>query len=40
LRRFGDFAGCFAEDNVAQLTHAAGVEEELLELEAQATTSG
>jgi hypothetical protein len=40
VQRFGDFAGFFAKDNVAQLTHAAGVEEELLELEAQATTSG
>ena len=39
VQRFGDFAGFFAKDNVAQLTHAAGVEEELLELEAQATAS-
>ena len=39
VQRFGDFAGFFARDNVAQLTHAAGVEEELLELEAQATAS-
>ena len=39
VQRFGDFAGFFAKDNVAQLTHAAGVEEELLQLEAQATAS-
>lgn len=35
VQRFGDFDGFFAKDNVAQLTHAAGVEEELLELQAQ-----
>ena len=37
VQRFGDFAGFFAKDNVAQLTHAAGVEEELIELQAQAS---
>jgi hypothetical protein len=36
VQRFGDFDGFFAKDNVAELTHAAGVEEELLELQAQA----
>ncbi len=35
VQRFGDFQGFFAKDNVAELTHAAGVEEELLELQAQ-----
>jgi hypothetical protein len=34
VQRFGDFQGFFAKDNVAELTHAAGVEEELLELQA------
>ncbi|MEZ5543044.1 MAG: hypothetical protein R3F42_13530 [Pseudomonadota bacterium] len=37
VQRFGDFQGFFAKDNVAQLTHAAGVEEELLELQALAS---
>ena len=35
VQRFGEFDGFFAKDNVAELTHAAGVEEELLELQAQ-----
>lgn len=35
VQRFGDFDGFFAKDNVAELTHAAGVEEELKELSAQ-----
>ena len=35
VQRFGDFDGFFAKDNVAELTHAAGVEEELIELQAQ-----
>jgi hypothetical protein len=39
VQRFGDFAGFFAKDNVAQLTHAAGVEEELVELQASAAKS-
>jgi hypothetical protein len=37
VQRFGDFQGFFTKDNVAQLTHAAGVEEELLELQAQSS---
>jgi hypothetical protein len=35
VQRFGDFQGFFARENVAMLTHAAGVEEELLEMQAQ-----
>ncbi|MCG6937326.1 MAG: hypothetical protein LJE83_04045 [Gammaproteobacteria bacterium] len=35
VQRFGDFSGFFTRHNVAELTHAAGVEEELLELQAQ-----
>ncbi|TPW10355.1 MAG: hypothetical protein FD130_2247, partial [Halothiobacillaceae bacterium] len=35
VQRFGDFDGFFTKDNVARLTAAAGVEEELLELQAQ-----
>ena len=35
VQRFGDFQGFFTRDNVAELTQAAGVEEELLELQAQ-----
>ncbi len=35
VQRFGDFDGFFTKDNVAELTHAAGVEEELLELQAR-----
>jgi hypothetical protein len=35
VQRFGDFDGFFAKHNVAELTHAAGVEEELLELSAE-----
>ncbi len=34
VQRFGDFQGFFTKENVAELTHAAGVEEELLELQA------
>jgi hypothetical protein len=37
VQRFGDFDGFFAKDNVAELTHAAGVEEELIELQAQSS---
>ena len=37
VQRFGGFTGFFAKDNVAELTRAAGVEEELLEIEAQAS---
>jgi hypothetical protein len=36
VQRFGSFDGFFTKHNVAKLTHAAGVEEELLELQAQA----
>ena len=36
VQRFGDFQGFFTKDNVAELTHAAGVEEELNELSAGA----
>ncbi|MGB5605467.1 MAG: hypothetical protein WBN51_03030 [Gammaproteobacteria bacterium] len=39
VQRFGDFQGFFTKDNVAQLTHAAGVEEELLELQAETTVN-
>jgi hypothetical protein len=35
VQRYGDFDGFFAKHNVARLTHAAGVEEELLRLDAQ-----
>jgi len=35
VQRFGDFTGFFTKQNVADLTHAAGVEEELLEMQAQ-----
>lgn len=33
VQRFGDFQGFFTRDNVAELTHAAGVEESLKALE-------
>jgi len=33
VQRFGDFQGFFTRENVAALTHAAGVEEELLDLQ-------
>lgn len=36
VQRFGDFDGFFTKQNVAELTHAAGVEEELLEMQAEA----
>ncbi len=35
VQRFGEFDGFFTKQNVAELTHAAGVEEELLILQAQ-----
>ncbi|MBI1173686.1 MAG: hypothetical protein GC139_00280 [Sideroxydans sp.] len=35
VQRFDDFDGFFTRQNVAMLTHAAGVEEELRELQAQ-----
>ena len=37
VQRFGDFDGFFARHNVAELTHAAGVEEELQSLHAEAS---
>ena len=37
VQRFGDFDGFFAKHNVAELTHAAGVEEELQRLHAEAS---
>lgn len=36
VQRFGDFQGFFTKDNVAKLTHAAGVEEELLDMQDEA----
>lgn len=36
VQRFGDFQGFFTKDNVADLTHAAGVEESLRALDAGA----
>jgi hypothetical protein len=36
VQRFGDFDGFFTKHNVAELTHAAGVEAELLEMQARA----
>jgi hypothetical protein len=36
VQRFGDFEGFFTRQNVAQLTHAAGVDLELLEIQAGA----
>lgn len=36
VQRFGDFEGFFTRDNVAELTRAAGVEEELIELQKEA----
>jgi len=33
VQRFGDFEGFFTQQNVAGLTHAAGVEEELNSLQ-------
>ena len=36
VQRFGDFTGFFTRQNVADLTHAAGAEEELLEMQAAA----
>lgn len=35
VQRYGDFEGFFTKQNVAELTHAAGVEEELNSLHAQ-----
>jgi hypothetical protein len=38
VQRFGDFQGFFTKQNVANLTHAAGVEESLQALEAEASS--
>jgi len=38
VQRFGEFQGFFTRDNVAELTRAAGVEEELVELQKEADT--
>lgn len=40
VQRFGDFTGFFARQNVAELTHAAGVADELLELQAESHGQG
>jgi hypothetical protein len=39
VQRFGEFEGFFTKQNVAELTHAAGVADELLELQAEAMES-
>jgi hypothetical protein len=39
VQRYGKFEGFFTKKNVASLTHAAGVADELLELQAEATES-
>jgi hypothetical protein len=39
VQRFGEFNGFFTKQNVAGLTHAAGVADELLELEAEAAAN-
>lgn len=36
VQRFGEFQGFFTRDNVAELTRAAGAEEELVELQKEA----
>jgi len=36
VQRFGDFKGYFHKDNVAELTLAAGIEEELIRIESEA----
>jgi hypothetical protein len=36
VQRFGDFSGFFAKHNVARLTHAAGVEQELTSMQEEA----
>ncbi|MFV9614321.1 MAG: hypothetical protein ACNYZG_00080 [Gammaproteobacteria bacterium] len=38
VQRFGDFSGFFTKHNVAELTRAAGVEEELLEMQAESVS--
>lgn len=39
VQRFGDFDGFFTKHNVAELTHAAGVEEELMEMQSRASAA-
>lgn len=39
VQRFGDFDGFFTKENVAELTHAAGVEDELLQMQTLAMPS-
>lgn len=39
VQRFGDFDGFFAKDNVAELTHAAGVDAELMALQTRSGTT-
>ena len=40
VQRFGEFKGFFTKQNVAELTHAAGVADELLELQAESNANG
>ena len=40
VQRYGAFDGFFTRKNVAELTHAAGVADELLELQAEAIATG
>ncbi|WP_031433057.1 hypothetical protein [Methylomarinum vadi] len=39
VQRFGDFDGFFTKQNVAELTHATGVEEELLKMQTNAMSN-
>ncbi len=39
VQRYGEFDGFFTKKNVAELTHAAGVADELLELQAESMSS-
>lgn len=39
VQRFGDFDGFFTKQNVAELTHAAGVEEELLKMQSSSMSA-
>lgn len=40
VQRYGDFNGFFTRQNVAELTHAAGIADELLELQAENNGQG
>lgn len=40
VQRFGDFEGFFTKDNVAELTYAAGIEEELVQIQKNNSSSG